>query len=124
MMQRSRGWTLHSPRDLGGSDMRADRSLLFVLGLLAVASAAAAQPAATAAGTDAAAPFASRIVSYRAKDVVPLRTQVRFTTLIVLPAAEQILEVTCGDKELWLVNANQNFAYIKPAQPGSQTNLN
>ena len=55
---------------------------------------------------------------------MPLRTQVRFTTMIVLPAGEQILEATCGDKELWLVNATQHFAYVKPAKPGSQTNLN
>ncbi len=53
-----------------------------------------------------------------------LRAHVRFTTLIVLPATEQILEVTCGDKDLWLVNAAQHLASVKPARPGSETNLN
>jgi type IV secretory pathway VirB9-like protein len=96
---------------------------LFVL-LLATPLVASAQPTASAGLKDPPAPFASRVVPYGTRDVVPLRAQVRFTTMIVLPAGEQILEATCGDKELWLVNATQNFAYVKPAKPGSQTNLN
>jgi len=104
--------------------MRAVRFVFVVFWLLTAATTASAQPPGTAGGKDAPAPFASRVVPYSVRDVVTLRAQVRFTTMVVLPAAEQILEVTCGDKELWLVNANQNFAYIKPAQPGSQTNLN
>ena len=79
---------------------------------------------ALAPSRDSAVPFASRVVTYHAKDVVLLRAQLRYTTMIVLPVGEQILDVTCGDKELWLVNANQNFAYVKPAKAGSQTNLN
>lgn len=69
-------------------------------------------------------PFASRVVTYHARDVLSLRAQLRFTTMIVLPADDPILDVTCGDKELWLVNANENFAYVKPAKASSQTNLN
>jgi type IV secretion system protein VirB9 len=49
---------------------------------------------------------------------------VRFTTLIQLPKAEQILDYVCGDKEFWVVNGAQNFAYVKPAKAGSRTNLN
>ena len=104
--------------------MRATRCVLLVVSLLTVATSVPAQPSVRASGKDAPASFASRVVSYSARDVVTLRAQVRFTTMIVLPAAEQILEVTCGDKELWLVNANQNFAYAKPASPGSQTHRN
>jgi len=37
---------------------------------------------------------------------------------------EQILEFICGDKEFWVVNGAQNFAFIKPAKVGSETNLN
>jgi type IV secretion system protein VirB9 len=85
---------------------------------------AASLSAGTTTGQEASSSFLSRVVSYSPRDVVALRAQVRFTTLIVLPVSEQILEVTCGDKELWLVNANQNFASVKPAKPGSQTNLN
>jgi type IV secretion system protein VirB9 len=104
--------------------MPSARSVFLFVSLLAVPIVASAQPGAPAGLKDAPAAFASRIVAYGARDVVPLRTQVRFTTMIVLPAGEQILEATCGDKELWLVNATQNFAYVKPAKPGSQTNLN
>lgn len=66
----------------------------------------------------------SRTVQYHQTDIVPLQTEVRFTTLILLPPSESILEVTCGDKEFWPVNWNANLAYIKPAKPGSRTNLN
>ena len=66
----------------------------------------------------------SRTVSYHDTDIVPISTEVRFTTLIELPKEESILEVTCGDKEYWPVNWTGNLAYIKPAQPGSRTNLN
>jgi type IV secretory pathway VirB9-like protein len=34
------------------------------------------------------------------------------------------LDFTCGDKEFWIVNGTQNFAYVKPARANSQTNLN
>jgi type IV secretory pathway VirB9-like protein len=44
--------------------------------------------------------------------------------MIVLPAGEDIIEVTCGDKEFWIVNAHAAVAYVKPARPGSETNLN
>ena len=66
----------------------------------------------------------SRTVSYHETDIVPIATEVRFTTLIELPKEESILEVTCGDKEFWPVNWTGNLAYIKPAKPGSRTNLN
>jgi type IV secretory pathway VirB9-like protein len=66
----------------------------------------------------------SRTVEYHATDIVPISTEIRFTTLIMLPPSESILEVTCGDKEFWPVNWNANLAYIKPAKPGSKTNLN
>src|SRR5258708_3533223 len=58
------------------------------------------------------------------KDIVRLKTRLRYTTLIVLPKTEQILDFTCGDKELWVVNGNQNLAYVKPARAGARTNLN
>lgn len=67
---------------------------------------------------------AARVVAYAGSDVVPVKTKVRYTTLIVLPKNEQILDFTCGDKEFWVVNGNQNFAYVKPARTGAQTNLN
>jgi type IV secretory pathway VirB9-like protein len=66
----------------------------------------------------------ARIVSYADRDVVPVNAKIRFTTLIVLPKQESILDYVCGDKEYWIVNGTANFAYIKPAKENSQTNLN
>ena len=66
----------------------------------------------------------ARTVRYTSTDVVPIKGKLRYTTLIVLPKNEQILDFTCGDKEYWVVNGTQNLAYVKPAKAGSQTNLN
>jgi len=77
--------------------------------------------------TSASAPSESegaRVLRYGDKDVLRLRTKVHFTTLIVLPKEERILDFTCGDKDLWVVNGVENLAYIKPAKSGAQTNLN
>jgi type IV secretory pathway VirB9-like protein len=92
----------------------------------------APRPAATESPKVAAAPETpaldsqpgAKVVQYGDKDIVKVKTKLRYTTLIVLPKNEQILDFTCGDKEYWVVNGTQNFAYIKPAKPGSQTNLN
>jgi type IV secretory pathway VirB9-like protein len=67
---------------------------------------------------------AAKVIHYGEKDVIKLNTKLRYTTLIVLPQSEQILDFTCGDKEYWIVNGNQNFAYVKPAKTGAMTNLN
>jgi type IV secretory pathway VirB9-like protein len=96
-------------------------------------SAAAKRPAeasraANAAPGSAAPPTdtepAARIVQYGEKDVVRLKAKLRYTTLIVLPKNEKILDFTCGDKEFWVVNGSENMAYIKPAKAGARTNLN
>jgi type IV secretion system protein VirB9 len=66
----------------------------------------------------------ARSVQYGDKDVVRINARLRFTTLIVLPKNEQILDFVCGDKEFWIVNGNQNFAYVKPAKERARTDLN
>lgn len=66
----------------------------------------------------------SRTVSYRAVDIVPISTEIRFSTLIELPTEETIIEVTCGDKEFWPINWQRNLAYVKPAKQNARTNLN
>ncbi|MGI9072256.1 MAG: TrbG/VirB9 family P-type conjugative transfer protein [Bryobacteraceae bacterium] len=66
----------------------------------------------------------SRSVTYHNTDIVPIATEIRFTTLIELPKEESILEVTCGDKEYWPMNYAANLAYVKPAKQGSRTNIN
>ena len=48
----------------------------------------------------------------------------RVSTAIVLPAGEQILDFTTGDKEHWIVNGAQNFCYVHPANPEASSNLN
>src|SRR5262249_28739883 len=66
----------------------------------------------------------ARVVRYNEQDVVQVKAKVRYTTLLVLPKSEQILDFTCGDKDYWVVNGTQNLAYVKPAKAGSRTNLN
>ena len=66
----------------------------------------------------------ARVVKVSQKDIIELRCQVRMSTAIVLPANEQILEFTTGDKEFWIVNGAQNFCYVHPAKEGATSNLN
>jgi type IV secretion system protein VirB9 len=65
-----------------------------------------------------------REVSASERSVIPLQTRIRYTTMIVLPEAEQILDVICGDKDFWIVSATANIAHVKPAREGAATNLN
>jgi type IV secretory pathway VirB9-like protein len=71
-----------------------------------------------------AAPFMAKVISYREREVVRINAKMRYTTLIMLPKTEQILDYACGDKDFWVINGSQNFAYVKPAKAGAQTNLN
>ena len=67
---------------------------------------------------------ATREVSYNPRSVVRINAKLRFTTMIILPEQEQILDFVCGDKEFWIVSGAQNLAYVKPAKAGASTNLN
>src|SRR5437879_1876064 len=82
------------------------------------------KPSHTPRATPADSEPGAKTVYYGEKDVVTLKTKVRFTSLIILPQNERIVDFTCGDKEFWVVNGNQNFAYVKPAKEGAMTNLN
>ena len=66
----------------------------------------------------------ARVVKYAKEDIVPIRAKVRFSTLIVLPEDEEILDFTTGDKEFWIINGAHNLCYIHPAQAGIHSNLN
>ena len=66
----------------------------------------------------------ARTVQVSERDVVAINARLRFTTVIVLPKEEQILDFVCGDKDLWIVNGTQNFAFVKPSKAASATNLN
>src|SRR4051794_30347162 len=65
-----------------------------------------------------------REVSNRERGVIPLQTRLRYTTLVVLPEGEEILDVICGDKDYWVISATHNLAHVKPAKAGAETNLN
>jgi type IV secretion system protein VirB9 len=67
--------------------------------------------------------FESRRVPYHSVDVVDLNCQVRFTTLIVLPAGEKILDFVVGDKDYWQLEGAANFAYVKPAKLKARTSI-
>jgi type IV secretion system protein VirB9 len=66
----------------------------------------------------------ARVVKYSRQDIIPVRAKLRFSTLIVLPEDEEILDFTTGDKEFWIINGAHNLCYIHPAQAGIRSNLN
>jgi type IV secretion system protein VirB9 len=63
-------------------------------------------------------------VKYGPNDIVPVKGKLRFSTLIVLPEKEEILDFTTGDREFWIINGAHNLCYIHPAQAGIRSNLN
>ena len=67
---------------------------------------------------------AARIVKYSETEIIPIRAKVRFSTLIVLPADEEILDFTTGDKDFWIINGNHNLCYLHPAQASIRSNMN
>ena len=66
----------------------------------------------------------ARTVTYHARDLVSVRGRLHYTTMIVLPDGEEVVEATCGDKEAWLVNVRAGLVSLKPTTAGSETNLN
>jgi type IV secretory pathway VirB9-like protein len=83
---------------------------------VAITSAVAAPVAAQVSGV--------REVVASADHVIPIQARLRYTTMILLPDGEEILDVICGDKDFWVISATQNIAHVKPAKAGSATNLN
>jgi type IV secretion system protein VirB9 len=86
--------------------------------VLTLAGPGLVQSRARAAGDGA------RVVKYSKQDIVPVRAKLRFSTLIVLPDDEEILDFTTGDKEFWIINGAHNLCYVHPAQTGIRSNLN
>jgi type IV secretion system protein VirB9 len=66
----------------------------------------------------------ARTVKYSREDIIRVRAKLRFSTLIVLPDNEEILDFTTGDKEFWIINGAHNLCYVHPAQAGIRSNLN
>lgn len=65
-----------------------------------------------------------REVSASDRSLITLQTRLRYTTMIVLPDGEEILDVICGDRDFWVISAVQNVAHVKPAKAAAETNLN
>lgn len=86
--------------------------------LLLLAALSVGGAAAHAAETGA------RVVKYSKEDVVPVHAKLRFSTLLVLPDDEEILDFTTGDREFWIINGSHNLCYVHPAQAGIRSNLN
>jgi type IV secretory pathway VirB9-like protein len=66
----------------------------------------------------------ARTVQYHAQDIVPIRSRIKFTTLIQLPATEKITEAATGDKDFWIVDVVGSFCFVHPAKAGISSNLN
>jgi type IV secretory pathway VirB9-like protein len=64
-----------------------------------------------------------RTIKYSQQDIVPVHAKVRFSTLIVLPQNEEILDFATGDKDFWIINGAHNLCYVHPAQTGIRTDL-
>jgi type IV secretion system protein VirB9 len=76
-------------------------------------------------------PFAAQVagnsireVSASDRSLISLQTRLRYTTMIVLPEGEEILDVICGDKDFWVISSTHNIAHVKPAKEGAATNMN
>ena len=66
----------------------------------------------------------ARVVNYSETEIIPIRARLRYSTLIVLPPDEEIMDFTTGDKEFWIINGIHNLCYVHPAQAGIRSNLN
>src|ERR1017187_10542198 len=96
--------------------LRSTRILIYTLAAFCLVAILHIPPVAAADG--------ARVVKYSKEDIVPVRAKLRFSTLIVLPENEEILDFTTGDKEFWIINGAHNLCYIHPAQAGIRSNLN
>ena len=62
-------------------------------------------------------------VTEQEDQIIMVRTKIRHTTVLVLPATENILDFVVGDSEYWALTGSANVAYIKPLAQGLQTNV-
>ncbi len=93
---------------------------------MAVSASAATnpKPAEPLAQQTAVAGESARTVQYHAQDIVPIHAKLKYTTLIVVPPTEKIMEAATGDKDFWIVDVVGNFCFVHPAKQGISSNLN
>lgn len=69
-------------------------------------------------------PPSSRIVRAEDGEPIPITARLRYATLVVLPKAEVIASIFCGDPKFWRVDNAANFISIKPMySEHEQTNV-
>ena len=54
---------------------------------------------------------------------IPVTTQVRHTTTVVVPPGETVVDVVAGDADYWDVSAAANVAYVKPLETDVASNV-
>jgi type IV secretion system protein VirB9 len=86
--------------------------ILLLFGVLAVGSAIGQETS------------SARTVQYHTQDIIPIHSKLNFTTLITLPASEEILDAAVGDKDFWIVDVVHNFVFVHPAKKNIESNLN
>ena len=92
-------------------------SMLWIAPALAQAHAPQDDPPAPAAG-------ASVLQVADVDDqIVAVTTRIRHTTVIQLPARENILDFIVGDSEYWHLTGAANLAFLKPIGEGVTTNV-
>lgn len=92
--------------------------------LRAVTAAALVAPLAAQSDAPLVHPRGARTVIYHSRDLVPIRAKLHYTTLLMLPDGDDVVEATCGDKDVWIVNVRGALVSVKPAKAGAETNLN
>jgi len=90
-----------------------------ILNRLAAAALLSAAAFSFSSPGTAATPDGARVVKYSKEDIVPVHAKLRFSTLIVLPDSEEILDFTTGDKEFWIINGAHNLCYVHPPRQAS-----
>ena len=55
--------------------------------------------------------------------IIEIRAKTRHTTVIVLPATENVLDFIVGDSEYWHLTGAANLAFLKPIAEGVTTNV-
>jgi type IV secretion system protein VirB9 len=77
-------------------------------------------------GSDTLPNTTTETVVARDEDIIPLRSSMRETTLIVLPASEKAMGVFCGDKTYWNVDVipgAERYVAVKPSKAGISTDI-
>ncbi len=55
--------------------------------------------------------------------IVEVKTSIRHTTVLVLPAGENILDFVVGDAEYWHLTGSAHVAFLKPLSQKAETNV-